>query len=339
MQLGPANAMSSASGSSRSSRADSGSRSRGSPANSSTLPAHSRATGSVGGGPSFRGASVGGASPTAGAAKDEDPDDAAQAALGRGGDDEDPAPRVATPKAMMRSKSSPAPGDYIWNDNVNLRKPPNFTLSSPDRSNLDMMLGSWTPASTSLQPRAPDPGEYGDGCSYGRNGKFNSKAWTHARNSRRPCLMLPDPLKEKPRQMYRLKPTVGGVHPALANVPTWSMFGKDRSNLPFDVPTWTPKMSTDIRPGPGSHNLDRKSKWKATTRRGCTWGGRPQNLHPEEPAWLPRTRGAKVADGDADRLRQKSSGPLRRCSCQVCPGPGMCDHDLSPPPLVAQTPA
>lgn len=305
-----------------SSSAASSSRSRGSPAGSSERPG--LRIGSAAGGAS--GGDSPAETPKGGLAQHPEDDSRAEP-----GGDECPEPHV-----MIRSKSSPAPGDYVWRDDINLRKPPKFTLTSPDRSNLDMMLGTWTPASTSLQPRAPDPGEYGDLRTIGRNGRYNSKAWSHARNTRRPCLQMPDPLKENPRPMYRLKPTVGGTHPALGNVPTWSMYGKDRSNLPFDVPTWTPKMCSDIRPGPGSHNLDRKPKWKATTRRGCTWGGRPTNLHPEEPAWLPRTKGAKQQDGDADRLRQRSSGPLRRCSCKVCPGPGMCDHDLSGPPLIRE---
>lgn len=56
--------------------------------------------------------------------------------------------------------------------------------------------------------------------------------------------------------------------------PKWSVFGKDRSQLPNDIATWTPKPNTDVRPGPGAYNLNRQSKWKATSRSGCTWGRR-----------------------------------------------------------------
>merc|ERR1712098_846812 len=72
-------------------------------------------------------------------------------------------PKEAAVKALLsKSKSTPAPGQYFWKDDVNLRKRPEWKLKSPERKHLDLMLATWTPASTSLQPRAPDPAEYGD---------------------------------------------------------------------------------------------------------------------------------------------------------------------------------
>jgi hypothetical protein len=100
-------------------------------------------------------------------------------------------------KAMMmsKSKSTPSPGQYRWNDDVNLRKRPVWSMQSPERHHLDLMLPTWTPASRSLQPRAPDPGEYGDQSIVGRNGVFTQPKWSWERYSRRPC-MLPDPPKK-----------------------------------------------------------------------------------------------------------------------------------------------
>ena len=72
---------------------------------------------------------------------------------------------------------------------------------------------------------------------------------------------------ESPRQIgHQIRPK--------AWPPKWSVFGKDRSQLPNDIATWTPKPNTDVRPGPGAYNLNRQSKWKATSRSGCTWGRR-----------------------------------------------------------------
>eukprot|EP00421_Protoceratium_reticulatum_P027047 CAMPEP_0168462168 /NCGR_PEP_ID=MMETSP0228-20121227/54382_1 /TAXON_ID=133427 /ORGANISM="Protoceratium reticulatum, Strain CCCM 535 (=CCMP 1889)" /LENGTH=86 /DNA_ID=CAMNT_0008477547 /DNA_START=42 /DNA_END=299 /DNA_ORIENTATION=- len=86
----------------------------------------------------------------------------------------------------MRSKSSPGPGQYVWNDHIHLRRKPNWSVTSPDRTNLDLMIGTWTPASSSVQPRAPDPGEYGDQAKIGPHGKYWAPSWSQARSSGRP---------------------------------------------------------------------------------------------------------------------------------------------------------
>lgn len=233
----------------------------------------------------------------------------------------------ATKALLSKSKSTPAPGQYFWDDNVNLRKRPDWKLQSPDRKHLDLMLATWTPASTSLQPRAPDPGEYGDQSIVGRNGVFTVPKWTWEHGSKRPCLM-PNP-PPKPEIIFKIKPSVGGRDPVKRNVPNWSVFGKDRSQLPTDLPTWTPRPSTDLRPGPGSYDLNRTGKkWKAVTRRGCTWGGRTTNLHPDEKAWVPRTFGSRLCGGENSRLRHQNE-PSTRCACVTCPGPGSCNDALS----------
>lgn len=231
-------------------------------------------------------------------------------------------------KALLaRSKSTPSPGQYAWSDDIHLRKRPVWSMGSPERDNLDLMIGTWTPASRSLQPRAPDPGEYGDQSIVGRNGVFSKPKWSWERSSSRPCL-LPDPPK-KIELATKLQPTVGGKQATRRSYPTWSVYGKDRSALPADVPTWTPKMTTDLRPGPGAYDLDRVGrKWKASTRRGCTWGGRPLNLHPMEKDWVPQTFGSRLCGGERSRIRAVHK-PSTRCGCVTCPGPGHCDDSLS----------
>lgn len=227
---------------------------------------------------------------------------------------------------LAKSKSTPAPGQYVWHDDVNLRKRPVWSMTSPERTNLDLMIGTWTPANTSLQPRAPDPGAYSQS-TVGRNGKFGAPKWSWERQSVRPCLQ-PDPPK-KLEIAFKLPSAVGCSHPTIRRVPNWSVFGKDRSSLPYDLPTWTPKMSADWRPGPGQYNLDRVGrKWKKTTRSGCTFGGRTKNLHLEHPAWLPQTFGSRLCRGEGSRVRKMDASPTR-CGCVVCPGPGRCDDSTS----------
>lgn len=206
---------------------------------------------------------------------------------------------------LRKGSSTPAPGQYMWQDDVNLRKKPVWSIQSPDRKGLDMMLGTWTPASSSLQPRAPDPGEYGaqDKCGY--HGMFTSPKWSQARSSCRPCL-APNP-PEKIELELNLPPSVGGHEPHRRKLPHWSVYGKDRSQLPNDLPTWTPKPNTDIRPGPGTYKLTgiaTRSRWKAVSRSGCTWGRKLQNLHPDERAYITRTSGATMKSGEWSRYRR-----------------------------------
>jgi len=171
---------------------------------------------------------------------------------------------------MNRSKSTPGPGQYVWNDQVSFRKKPSWTVSVPDRKNLDQMICSWTPATSSQQPRAPAPGTYEDMPVLG--GKYGPPKWSYARASGRPCLARDPP--KRAELALSLPSSLGGVSPALRRTPQWSVFGKDRSSLPYDTPTWTPKMNSDVRPGPGQHDVIRQPNWKPRNRRGCTWGGR-----------------------------------------------------------------
>ncbi|CAE7405437.1 for [Symbiodinium natans] len=99
----------------------------------------------------------------------------------------------SAPNIRGKHDTTPAPGQYVWKDDVHLRKKPVWSMMSPDRKNLDLMLGTWTPASRSLQPRAPDPGEYGAVDTCGRNGVFTSPKWSQARSSARPCLAQDPP--------------------------------------------------------------------------------------------------------------------------------------------------
>lgn len=234
-----------------------------------------------------------------------------------------------------KKTGTPAPGDYVWDNNVNLKKKPVWSLSSPDRSHVDLMLPTWTPLPTSLQNRAPGPGEYGDLKTHGKNGKFFAPNWSWERNSMRACLAAdPNPQTEIALQIPETLGNRHGRHPSRSMPPRWSLTTKDRSQLPSDIPTWTPKFNVDMKPGPGAYEspvqLARRSRYKAVTRRGCTWGGRPQNAHPELRSWVPLTTGADLRGGEHRRYRPKTiaDSPNRRCSCVVCPGPGRCDHTL-----------
>mmetsp|Transcript_21013 Transcript_21013/g.58689 ORF Transcript_21013/g.58689 Transcript_21013/m.58689 type:complete len:355 (+) Transcript_21013:69-1133(+) len=240
--------------------------------------------------------------------------------------------RSAASHAPRKKMDVPGPGRYMWDDHVNMKRKPTWSMTSPERKHLDLMLGTWTPASGSLQPRAPDPGEYEPTKPVGRNGLVNAPRWTWEKGER-PCLAADPP--EKIELEHNLPSYMCGQHPGSRTTPHWSLFGKDRRNLPADLPTWTPKMSTDIRPGPGQYDLDRVGKrWKsATTRRGCQWGGRGASLHPEVRAWVPRTKGSVgISGGEMIRLSiyPNKGSPMRRCGCLVCPGPCNCNDDSSP---------
>merc|ERR1712125_48114 len=105
---------------------------------------------------------------------------------------------------------------------VNLKKKPIWSMTSPERKQLDMMLGTWTPAATSLQPRAPDPGEYGDQSIVGKNGLFFAPKWSYGKNSGRSCL-APDP-PEKCEIALQLPGSFSGKNPARRMPPQWSVY-------------------------------------------------------------------------------------------------------------------
>jgi len=94
----------------------------------------------------------------------------------------------------IKTSGTPAPGQYAWDDDVHLHRRPVWSMTSPDRGHLDNMLGSWTPASPSLQPRAPDPTAYGDTSKVGKNGRFFAPKWSSPKEIR-PCLAPPPPEK------------------------------------------------------------------------------------------------------------------------------------------------
>eukprot|EP00927_Polykrikos_kofoidii_P061745 TRINITY_DN56580_c0_g1_i1.p1 TRINITY_DN56580_c0_g1~~TRINITY_DN56580_c0_g1_i1.p1 ORF type:complete len:323 (-),score=50.58 TRINITY_DN56580_c0_g1_i1:61-1029(-) len=250
---------------------------------------------------------------------------------GTAGSDSGAAGQKQTFKPSGKSNSTPGPGEYVWKDDTNMKKKPKWSMTSPDRKNLDLMLGTWTPASQSLQPRAPDPGEYVCPRPAGYNGVYSSPQFSW-RGSGRACL-APDP-KAKVELHTELPSTVAGHHPTRTMSAKWSVYGKDRSMLPMGVCSWTPQNSTDVRPGPGQYDLDRVGKkWKAGfSRRGCSWGGRTTNLHPEVRGWVPQTFGSRLLGGEVHRLDiyPNKGCPKRRCSCIVCPGPFRCDHEASP---------
>ena len=46
---------------------------------------------------------------------------------------------TASAPNLRKSDSTPAPGQYVWRDDVHLRKKPVWSMTSPDRKNLDLM--------------------------------------------------------------------------------------------------------------------------------------------------------------------------------------------------------
>merc|ERR1712039_420556 len=103
-----------------------------------------------------------------------------------------------------------------------------------DRTNKDQMMPTWTPASTSLQPRAPGPGHYGDTSQLGNRGKHEKPKYTWGA-SQRSCLS-PNP-PQKIEMELQIHNTVGSKHPGKRMGRSWSVYGKDRSQLPYDIST------------------------------------------------------------------------------------------------------
>lgn len=197
---------------------------------------------------------------------------------------------LAPPKPPMRKSSSmPGPGEYMWNDDVNLKKKPVYTFTSPDRQNLDLLLCTWTLASASLQPRAPDPEHPGNA---GRNGVYGAPSWSFDRGSGARF----EPEKPKKLEVALRLPDAVGLQP-LSNKRSgaqWSLMTKDRTHLPPKMGTWTPAVNSDMRPGPGAHRPERVSetgytgRYKAITRRGSTWGTRNgMQPRPKQFTWAP----------------------------------------------------
>jgi len=200
-------------------------------------------------------------------------------------------------RTLFKSHSAPAPIEPPI-DRYAMRKKPIWSMTSPDRKNVDLMLGTWTPASSSLQPRAPDPGGYNTE-GVGKNGKFTPAKWSFAKNSGRPCLAPPPP--EKPEIHLAHVSTLGGWHPTARKAAQWSVFGIDRTHLPHGTKTWTPQPVSEMRPGPGTYATDRAPKWKASSRKG-TIPGRQANLHPDVKAWAPTSLVSRQQGGEAVRL-------------------------------------
>jgi len=200
-------------------------------------------------------------------------------------------------RQLFKSHSAPAPIEPPI-DRYAMRTKPVWSMSSPDRKNADLMLGTWTPASSSLQPRAPDPGAYSTE-GLGKNGKFTPAKWSFARGSVRPCLAPPPP--ERPEIHLQHVSTVGGWHPTTRKAAQWSVFGVDRTHLPHGTKSWTPQPVSDMRPGPGAYATDRAPKWKASSRRG-TLAARQGNLHPDVKAWAPTSLVSREQGGEAVRI-------------------------------------
>lgn len=208
-------------------------------------------------------------------------------------------------QAVLGGKRAPGPGDYGWEDDVHLRKRPVYSMTSPDRACLDLMLPTWTAASSSLQPRAPDPAEYSNldyNSAVGRNGKLGAPKWSWERTTPGDCR---EPLRPQPLAVAtRHFAMVGGDHhPSKPMPPNWSLRSPERLNLPRDTPTWVPRISSDVRPGPGQYQV--RPDFKPKTRARCSFAGRPQNLHPMSSDWCPRTRGSYQPTCEDLRMKLK----------------------------------
>eukprot|EP00930_Biecheleria_cincta_P073801 TRINITY_DN61088_c0_g1_i1.p1 TRINITY_DN61088_c0_g1~~TRINITY_DN61088_c0_g1_i1.p1 ORF type:complete len:265 (-),score=29.69 TRINITY_DN61088_c0_g1_i1:80-874(-) len=204
----------------------------------------------------------------------------------------------------LRGKKSPGPGDYDWNPDVNLNRPPVWSMSSPERKNMDPLSPTWTPLPSTNQSRAPPPTEYSNidynnAVSY--HGKLGAPKWSIG-------LPAKEPRPGRKPLLTRHLSMVGGQHPAKPMPPIWTMRSPDRGNLPNDTPTWQPRMSTDLRPGPGQYDTRQRmrSKWKPTTRLGCTFGGRPRNMPTGVTSWTPITHGSNPPSSEHLRLPDKS---------------------------------
>lgn len=233
---------------------------------------------------------------------------------------------LSPPKPSIRKSASatlPGPGHYkmVSNDAYSKRKPV-YSFTSPDRKNLDLMLGTWTLASSSLQPRAPDPEHPGNA---GKNGVYMSPSWSFDKGAGpRTCLE-----KEKPRKTeveLHLPNSVGTYQPMSTkrSGQSWSLTTKDRTHLPAKDRTWTPAVSSDWRPGPGDHRPENvtgtgyQGRFKACTRRSSTWGTRNGMAHgPKQWTWVPPMPDKNVrplrfvqrqppSEGDADIPRTPS---------------------------------
>lgn len=181
-------------------------------------------------------------------------------------------------------KSNPGPGAYRWNEDVHKNRAPLFTLSSPDRRNLGYKLQSWTP--TPVDSMTPDPAAYGDISHLGPHGVHSAPKFKF--RSRYPK-GSGNPQARDTSRYYDLPGAMGQSHPALHAPPRWSVFGQDRTFLPYDKPTWTPQPVTELRPGPGQYNTSRRPRWMAPNRTGCTFGRRPRDLPLDIPMWVGTT--------------------------------------------------
>lgn len=149
---------------------------------------------------------------------------------------------------------------------------------------MDPYVGSWVPATTSSQGAAAAPGEYfhepfmpkgplGVCRLPGRNGMPKSLEFSFGNNAERmPARAKTDAMRVL-NTSFHLSET--SALPVSRRLPRWSVYGKDRSNLPWSLPTWT--ADTQGRgyqvPGPGSYEPGRRSS-KPSSRRPCTFGGR-----------------------------------------------------------------
>lgn len=182
-------------------------------------------------------------------------------------------------------KGTPAPGQYAWQDDAHLTKPPTWTMISPDRTNVDPYRCSWVPATTLDRNGAAAPGEYfhepympkgplGVSRLPDRNGMPKSVEFSFGNNAERmPELAQPHAMRVLNTSFHFSETS---ALPVSRRLPKWSLYGKDRSNLPWGLPTW----SADTQgpryqvPGPGSYEVGRSGSRKPVNRALCTFGRR-----------------------------------------------------------------
>mmetsp|Transcript_27721 Transcript_27721/g.69930 ORF Transcript_27721/g.69930 Transcript_27721/m.69930 type:complete len:383 (-) Transcript_27721:257-1405(-) len=196
---------------------------------------------------------------------------------------------VGQGSARRPNKAGPAPGQYIWKDDVNLHKPACWSLQSTDRSKLNPRVAAWVTESTS-GGQCPPPGAYGDVSKIQpRGGAIVTKTPTIGGVGQREA-----PKAHSEDLMYRLPPLLGTWrHPTIQVAQGFSVQSCERQYLSFREDSWLPLQRSNNTPGPGEYSqhrwLEGKQKGFHNPKKGPAFGVRIDNLSRLLPSWIPET--------------------------------------------------